>query len=165
MSAMSAAGLAATSAATNSYPVLFVYFLVYCICVFHVQLLYLSISCVWSSFLGLFLTPRLRYAQLSHRGHDLVHLGPQVLFKVFLLLAKLDIFQYFLTCTLSVFFQENTSMWSCDNVSLHQLVLPRNLSRDFHGEPKLSSLENALVITAVTFAAGDIATICIQMPV
>ena len=46
MSAMSAAGLAATSAATNSYPVLFVYFCFIAFVFFHVHLLYLSISCV-----------------------------------------------------------------------------------------------------------------------
>ena len=80
-------------------------FLVYCICVFHVHLLYLSISCVWNSFPGLFLPPRLRNAQLSHRGHDLVRLRPQVLFKVFLLLDKLKYISVFhdmyLDCFLS----------------------------------------------------------------
>ena len=46
MSAMSAAGLAATSAATNSYPVLFFFYCISCICVFHVYLLCLSFSCI-----------------------------------------------------------------------------------------------------------------------
>ena len=62
-------------------------FLFYCmVCVY-----FLCIFCIWVFlvfeifFPGLFLTPRLRYAQLSHRGHDLVRLRPQGLFKVFLL--------------------------------------------------------------------------------
>ena len=47
MSAMSAAGLAATSAATNSYPVcLCTLVLLHGVCVFLVHLLYLSFSCI-----------------------------------------------------------------------------------------------------------------------
>ena len=117
MSAMSAAGLAATSAATNSYPVLFVYFFycISCVCVFYVHLLCLSFSCIWKSFPGLFLTPRLRYAQLSHRGHDLVRLRPQVLFKVFLLLDKLKYNSVFHDTYIECFLSGKTP--ACDHVT------------------------------------------------
>ena len=79
MSAMSAAGLAATSAATNSYPVsiiklsFFPIFINYFWHFFSQPITFPNIQIIMQQILGLVLSPRLRDAQLGHRSHDLVH--------------------------------------------------------------------------------------------